>query len=275
MRPVLSGGSFFGTGIRTERVAGLVLVDASHPAWSTVPRHEHERAYFCLNRGGPYDEHFDRRRRVCLPGMLVFHPAGEVHRQTHGGAGGRTLNVELEPEWLTRLFESCGPLHRPVEFYDDEVAAKGARLLREFEHPDRDSPLAIESLACEILAACAGARGTLTLTGAPAWLRRSRDLVDAAGPEPPTLRSLARQAGVHPVHFAAMFRRYHGCSVGEYARRQRLQTARASLADRSLTLAQVAAISGFSDQSHLTRAFRRFAGMTPGQYRTFLGFKTG
>jgi AraC-like DNA-binding protein len=39
-------------------------------------------------------------------------------------------------------------------------------------------------------------------------------------------------------------------------------------------LAQVAIDAGFSDQSHLNRVFRRFTGMTPGQYRTFLSSKT-
>jgi AraC-like DNA-binding protein len=36
-------------------------------------------------------------------------------------------------------------------------------------------------------------------------------------------------------------------------------------------LADVAALVGFSDQSHLTRHFRRAIGLTPGQYFTALG----
>ncbi len=79
---------------------------------------------------------------------------------------------------------------------------------------------------------------------------------------------------MHPVHFAATFRRYFGCSVGEYRRRRRIQLAHDKLADPELTLAHVAADVGFADQSHLTRAFKRFTGMTPGEYRTFLTFKT-
>jgi AraC family transcriptional regulator len=41
-----------------------------------------------------------------------------------------------------------------------------------------------------------------------------------------------------------------------------------------IPLALVAAEAGFADQSHLTRTFKRFTGMTPGRYRTFLLFKT-
>jgi hypothetical protein len=41
---------------------------------------------------------------------------------------------------------------------------------------------------------------------------------------------------VHPVHFAAAFRRFHGCSAGEYLRRLRLQYARGKLADPEVPL---------------------------------------
>ena len=62
--------------------------------------------------------------------------------------------------------------------------------------------------------------------------------------------------------------------MGEYARRRRLDYARRQLADPDRPLAQIAADAGFADQSHLTRVFKRFTGLTPGQYRTFLPFKT-
>ena len=79
---------------------------------------------------------------------------------------------------------------------------------------------------------------------------------------------------MHSVHFAATFRRFLGCSLGEYQRRRRFEYARQKLADRSMTLAEIAASAGFADQAHLTRTFKRFSGMTPAAYRTFLGFKT-
>lgn len=112
------------------------------------------------------------------------------------------------------------------------------------------------------------------VAGSPHWLADARELLDATWQQAPTLRGLATQAGVHPVHFAAAFRRHHGCSTGEYLRRKRLQFARKQLANRELSLAQIASDAGFADQSHFTRAFKRFAGVTPGHYRTLLAFKT-
>jgi AraC family transcriptional regulator len=76
------------------------------------------------------------------------------------------------------------------------------------------------------------------------------------------------------VHFAATFRRFLGCSLGEHQRRRRFEHARTRLADRAATLAEIAAEASFADQSHLTRTFKRFSGMTPGEHRALLGLET-
>jgi AraC family transcriptional regulator len=275
MRAPIARRRFYGRTIRKRRIGDLVLVDSLHPAGSRLPRHSHEHAYFCLNHGsGTYAEEYGRRRRTCRPGMLVFHPPGEVHSEAHDGGPVASLNVEVGAAWLHRIVEFDGALDQPAEFSGGVIAAAGFQLFREFGHADQDSALAIESLCWEILVASLDGRHPAADAGRPRWLLDARDLLDARTNEPLTLRSLAREAGVHPVHFAATFRRFHGCSVGEYLRRRRLQCARRKLADPELSLAQIALDAGFVDQSHLTRTFKRFTGMTPGRYRTFLGFKT-
>jgi AraC family transcriptional regulator len=267
----LPRGRFFGrAGVRRE-IGELVLVESTHAAGSRLPRHSHEHAYFCLNLGGDYTEAYGRRRRECHEGMLVFHPPGECHAEEHHGAVA-SLNVELDGAWLGRIAELVAPLDQPAEFRGDEIAEAGAQLVRELRRDDRDSALAIEGLTFEILAASARRERTVDRR-APRWLRDARDLLDVQG-DVVSLRAMAAQAGVHPVHFAATFRRFLGCSLGEYQRRRRFEHARARLADRTMTLAEIAADAGFADQSHLTRTFKRFSGMTPSEYRTFLGFKT-
>lgn len=267
----LPRGRFFGRADVRREISELVLVESHYAAGSRLPRHSHEHAYFCLNLGGDYTEIYGRRRRSCHEGMLVFHPPGECHAEEHLCAV-VSLNVELEGAWMRRIAELVAPLDQPAEFRGDEVAAAGAQLVRELRRDDGDSALAIEGLTFEILAASARRERTVDRR-APRWLRDARVLLD----EPAdgfSLRALAAQAGVHPVHFAETFRRFLGCSLGEYQRRRRFEYARQKLADRSMTLVQVAVRAGFADQSHFTRTFKRFSGMTPSEYRTFLGFKT-
>ena len=52
-----------------------------------------------------------------------------------------------------------------------------------------------------------------------------------------------------------------------------VQSRRDALQARELD-ARLAAEAGFADQSHLTRVFKRFTGLTPREYRTFRAFKT-
>ncbi len=274
MASKLLGGRFFGRAVKRRQVGDLVLVESHHAAGSRLPRHSHENAYFCLNYGGRYDEQYGRRRRICRTGMLVFHPPGECHAEDHDSSVA-SLNVELNGAWLRRIAEVGAPLDQPAEFGGDEIAAAGAQILRELRRGDRDSAIAIEGLTWEILAASAGHRTNGVDARAPRWLRDACDDLNARMDGVVSLRAIAAEAGVHPVHFAATFRRFLGCSVGEYNRRRRFEYARTKLADRELTLAEIAIDAGFADQSHLTRNFKRFTGMTPSDYRTFLGFKTG
>jgi len=251
-----------------------MLVDSLHAPDCRVPRHSHEHAYFCVNHGGTYTEAYGRRQRRCAPGMLVFHPPGEAHSEVTGSTPVASLNVEIGASWLNRIFDLAGPLDQPAEFCGGQIADAGLQLLRELQRDDVDSALAIESLCCEILAATCDHRRPPGDTGAPRWMREARDLLDASLGRSPTLRTVAQEVSVHPVHLAATFRRFHGCSVGEYLRRQRLQRARRKLANLELSLADIAIESGFADQSHFTRTFKRYTGVTPAVYRTFLPFKT-
>jgi len=267
----LERGRYYGRALQKRTFGDLVLVYSRHAAGSRLPRHSHEHAYFCVNDGGVYAEEYGRRRRECRPGMLVFHPPGERHCEMHYEPVA-SLNVELGGAWLRRFAELGCSLDQPAEFQRDDVAGAGARILREFQEPDEDSELAIEALTWEILAASSTSALGPDETK-PRWLLEAREVLDARLGEPPTLRSLAEEAGVHPVHFAAVFRRFYGCSVGEYLRRRRVHHARRRLAETDMPLAKIATEAGFADQSHLTRMFKRFVGLTPGQYRTFLAFK--
>lgn len=275
MRERLESGRFFGRTVRRRAVSDLVLADVRYPAGGRIPRHSHERAYFCLIRSGCYVEEFGRRARTCRPMTLAFHPPGEPHAETFGPSAVASFNVEIGAGWLARMREAGGLLDQPAEFQGGAIATLGLRLFREFSRCDAESELPIESLTWEILLASSGSMIAAKVDRPPRWLTRVRDLLDASYAEPLTLRAIAAEAGIHPAYLASSFRRFQGCSVGEYLRRCRLECARGKLADENLSIAEVALEAGFSDQSHLTRTLKRFTGVTPAQYRTFLRFKTG
>jgi len=251
----------------------LFLADVRYPERCHLPFHLHSRPYFCLIRGGTYTEGYDRKTRRCAPGMLVFHPAGESHSETFDESHVASFNVEIGPEWTRRMEEFGILLDQPVEFERGEAVTLALRMLEELSANDAESGLSIEALTWEILAAFGGARTGFDKSQ-PQWLKDALGTFDSRLDESVSLRRIAREVGVHPVYFAAAFRRFHGCSPGQYLRRKRFERARHLISDPDVSLAQVAIDAGFSDQSHLNRIFRRFTGMTPRQYRTFLSYKT-
>jgi len=99
------------------------------------------------------------------------------------------------------------------------------------------------------------------------WLAVARELLDDQCGEAVRVTELARAAGVHPVHLARVFRRYLGCTPGDYLRR-RLERAAVLLRETACPLSDVALSCGFADQSHLANAFKRHIGVTPGAYRS-------
>src|SRR5262245_18550751 len=269
----LESGRFLGETVHELRLDDLFLADVRYPERRRLPFHVHSRPYFCLIRGGTYTEGYDRKTRRCDPGMLVFHPAGESHSETFDESQVASFNVEIGPEWIRRLGEFGTPLDQPVEFESGEVVTLAFRMAEELNSNDAEARLSIEALTWEILAACGGTSAGVG-SSPPQWLKDARDVFDSGLDESVSLRSVAREVGIHPVYFAAAFRRFHGCSPGQYLRRKRFERARHLISNPALPLAQVAIDAGFSDQSHLNRVFRRFTGMSPGQYRTFLSSKT-
>jgi len=80
-----------------------------------------------------------------------------------------------------------------------------------------------------------------------------------------TLADLAEAAGCSRFAAYRAFRGRFGLSPSEYQRQLRLRAARRALAGGT-AVADVAAATGFADQAHLTRWFRRCYGITPAAF---------
>ncbi|MBD2036149.1 helix-turn-helix transcriptional regulator [Leptolyngbya sp. FACHB-321] len=82
-----------------------------------------------------------------------------------------------------------------------------------------------------------------------------------------SLAELASVINISPTYFASLFKQAMGISPHQYVIQQRVEQAKVMLKRTNLTIADIALQVGFSNQSHLTRHFKRFTGMTPKQIR--------
>jgi AraC family transcriptional regulator len=132
---------------------------------------------------------------------------------------------------------------------------------------DELSPLAIEGLTLELLAESSRQASRTQDRQPPRWLLRVSDLVQARFHEPLTLGAIAESVGVHPAHLARVFRRFYGCTLGDYVRKLRVEFACHRLTTSDTPLADIALAAGFSDQSHFSNTFKRHTGMPPAVFR--------
>lgn len=98
---------------------------------------------------------------------------------------------------------------------------------------------------------------------APAVRRRVEEYVEANLDAVLSIDDLARVAGLSPFHFARAFKRSVGEGPHRFVTRRRIERAR-ELLSTGLSAAETALACGFSGQSHFTRRFREFTGVTPG-----------
>ena len=96
------------------------------------------------------------------------------------------------------------------------------------------------------------------------------DLIEAHIDQDLDLTSLADVAAMSVFHFARRFRETVGVSPHAYVLSRRVRRAEDMLKRGESSLADVAAACGFASQAHFTTAFRRHAGVTPGEYRRLL-----
>jgi AraC-like DNA-binding protein len=99
----------------------------------------------------------------------------------------------------------------------------------------------------------------------PALARRLRELLDERVLQGITLEEATRLLHAHPAHLVRAFSTAYGIAPHQYLMSRRVDRARRLLLD-GRAAGEVAAATGFFDQSHLTRHFKKLVGVTPGRY---------
>ncbi|SDG26389.1 helix-turn-helix domain-containing protein [Pseudonocardia oroxyli] len=81
------------------------------------------------------------------------------------------------------------------------------------------------------------------------------------------LQELADSVSLSRYHFARRFRQATGHNPHEFVMLKRIEKAQSLLRRTQAPLREIAADCGFTDQSHMTKQFRRRIGVTPGRFR--------
>jgi AraC family transcriptional regulator len=259
---------FYGTSLISRDFGQFVVTERHYPGGCTTPVHAHERPLFCVVLDGAYEEQHCNKTLYCTQTTTLFHAAEEEHLERFSDFGARSLIVEVEPAWIDRVREiSQVGIHNSAVQDSGTLRPMGSRLYREFLTGDPAARLIIEGLLFEMTGEFFRAERRRE-TRRPGWLALAVEMIQGNFPRRLTLADIANEVGVHPVHLAQSFRRFHGCTVGDYVRRVRIDYACQELVRSDAPFIDLAIAAGFADQSHFTRTFKRTVGILPSQYRS-------
>jgi AraC family transcriptional regulator len=267
---VLPYGHFFGSFQARRRVEGFELAVLKPDSTRTVERHTHEEAHFVLLLEGLYVSSATGAPSIASGPTLVYNPPGTTHRDRFeprdGALSGRFFTLSISAERL-RTATEVAPL---IERATNLTVAKGIGLAQRIVHEcaswERTSPLIAEGLALELLALISRTPPALERTPPP-WLRAAREMMLDRCADDVSVNEIADASNVHPVHLARVFRRFFGCTPGDFLRQRRLERGAALLRETLRPISDVALSSGFVDQSHFSKAFKKGYGVSPGRYR--------
>ena len=260
----LNMGQFFGNVAERWAADSIVVNRLVHDRPRALPSHAHQAGFVSLMLHGEYRETAGLTQFGYEPFSCVYHPPGMEHHDVIGCAGVILLTLEFRPELFDGM-ELGGINLRPIiDLSGTRPAWDLMGLYRRITALEANQ-LDIESRAAAL--AFSIVQSSIRLPRSLRSLHRACEYIHAHFRENLTLAQVARAADVHPVYLGQIFRQEFSETLGEYLNRIRVHAATEMLVNSDLPLGIMALDLGFYDQSHFTRIFRQFIGITPAVFR--------
>jgi len=273
-----------------HRQAGAIPVDfikAQQANFETTYPATHTFALGITLRGWPRILNVDFGEGVCQIATADNNPTGIYLNPTLSDTWCRQVgchellfisaplaNIAAKLELETAVLNhALRPLHDSV-LSDNQIRTHCLTLWEQATQAGPFASLAVDQGLLALVAMMMARARPGSITAAPPApgleaerLARVRDYVQASLEQPFNLSDLAEATGLSLSLLARTFKAATGQSPHQYVLSQRVQRARELLAFSPLSIAEIAAACGFYDQAHLTRAFKKQLGTTPGAYR--------
>lgn len=266
MPTILPAWKHYGTILRTWTSDAFTIKEAQYISGAKYSLHGNEQASLLVTMGGNCVKKMRRKDFLCERSSILFIPARALQYDVFH-ATTTFLAVEFASSFFSEIRRRCAAVETEMMLSGPDSITLGARLVEEFRHVDAVSALVFEGLILNILAGACRERTATLGPKPPFWLMRAMEMLHDSQSQLQDMATISREVGVHPVHLCREFRRFFKSTPGEYLRRIRVETAGRLLRGSGMPLSEVAAVSGFADQAHLSRTFRRITNFSPLQYR--------
>jgi len=262
----LSSGQHFGTNKKTVKLQGTILTEAGYTPNIEVPWHYHENAYFFYHLRGRLDEVNKKKTVTCTSGTLLFHHWQDPHYDKHFSEDASFFHIEIENEWFSRQHLKPSILEGSMQLDNPVLKPIFQKIHKEIKLNDSTTQISVDGLLLQSIAEITRFVQT-EKSIVPDWVKKVREILNDSNPDRITLQVLSSETGIHPVHLSKEFPKYFNTGFGQYIRAVRIEKATKLLANKNLSLSEIAFLCGFSDQSHFIRCFKESVGTTPLKFR--------
>ncbi|SIT38186.1 L-rhamnose operon transcriptional activator RhaR [Paraburkholderia piptadeniae] len=261
---------------RTPLLPGADLLTAEYHDHEFTP-HWHDAYTIPVIEAGAETYRYQGSHYVAEAGSVPVINPGEVHTGSRAIDEGWRYRVLYAPvDFIHALAEDIAGRAQPLPWFDADVirdpdlAVRLARAHRLLE--SNDDPLAAETAMLDALSTLLVRYGrtradTPQHNAADTRVATMKEQLTGDLAAPLKLAELADAVGLSPFHAARLFTRATGLPPHAWRNQIRLQRSLAPLR-AGASVADVAAASGFTDQSHFTRHFRRMFGVPPGRWQS-------
>jgi len=258
---------------RDPTLGDLEMLHATYVTHSFA-RHTHEGFAIGVIEAGIEEFAYQGSTHRAPERSIVIINPGEVHTGHAGSASGWTYRM-FYPE-VTLLQTAAAEVKKTLAIpyfptpviQDEQLAAQMHRLHIVME----TSASLLERQSCllwtlaQLVTRYADNRPLATSVGREDLsVQRAQEYLSCNYANSICLEQLAKIANLKPLRLLRVFQRQLGLPPHTYLIQVRVARAKEMLAN-GLPISQVAFDTGFTDQSHLNRHFKRLVGVTPGQY---------
>ena len=262
MKLLMEPGDYFGTTSQKKQINNIILSETCYQGHQKIPNHYHRNFYICYVVKGQFSEVNQNRGIVCNSGDIVIHPANAEHSNEFHHHNGICFNIELTSANGPALII---PRDKTLKLSNPILTNCIKKTYGEFRFDDTFSDMIIEGLVLETL----GYVQRQSKYTTPYWLKKAKEIIHDQR-DGLSISYLSKELRMSPSHLCREFKKSFGLSIGEYIQHLRITEACKMLKASNAGLLEIALDTGFADQSHFTRTFKKLTGLTPGQYRSII-----
>ncbi|NRF30433.1 AraC family transcriptional regulator [Vibrio coralliilyticus] len=256
-----------------SELGGLELLDAKY-THQNFSRHSHEGYTVGVIEKGAQKFYRTGGNHIAPQDSIILVNADEVHNGQTATEGGWEYKAMYPlPEQFSQITSGLTPALSTPYFpdpvvYDPEMAQQLRLVFDVLEKSDNKllrETLVYGTLVKLIARHSKSRQSSNLITSGSKQIGIVKEFLDDFPQANVSLEDLSKLAGLSPFHLVRSFQKAYGLPPHSYQIQSRLRFAK-RLMRQGMKISDVAQESGFHDQSHFHRHFKRAMGVTPKQY---------